>query len=312
MKLPKWAPSKLVETYKELKPNADAEQKHIEKLVASKQPSISWKTYLLREEAPYIGPNFVGHLHQIKIATRLLTKPVMESVWKNLERRNGSFKPVLSLYGGKEQARNLFAACVEAETRWINLPKRTKAESKRLYDDIAAMSLQLCELLIDVRGSSNFLDTRRYITQEKLKEFIDSLERDGHDIWSGFDDYLDHLLGELIPALPRILLLLNQRALEAAKNPHSVRQPRSPSAKLNFFIDELSSYFKKAYGTPLHSHVAAVVSALFDEDVAEDRVRALLRSRKSASKARSRRRSPGKEFCASGQFPAISTIRVWF
>lgn len=290
MKIPNWAPPALIEKYNELKPKADTEARWAQEHKAANRPIQDWKTYLESNERLYTGTRFPGHLSQLNILNSLITKRVMANVWKNLGRRQDSFKPAMSLFGGRDQARNLFGACVEAEISWINLPKRTKAESKKLHDDIAAVSLQLCGLLVEVLYTSDFSDTRRYIEKEKLKDFVEALAENGCEIWPGFDGYLDELLSGLLPAIPKILLTLHKQALEEAQNPHAVRQPNSPSAKANFFIDALSSYFKQVYGTPLHAHVAAITTALFDEDIGEDRVRALLRSRKAASKSYARKK----------------------
>jgi hypothetical protein len=290
MKIAKWAPSTLVEKYKELKPKADREARWAQEHKAANRPIPDWKTSLESNERLCMGTQFPGHLTQLKLLNGLITKTVMADVWKNLERRQDSFKPAMSLFGGRDQARNLFGACVEAEIGWINLPKRTKAESKKLHEDIAAVSLQLCGLLVEVLYTSDFSDTRRYIEKEKLKDFMEALAENGCEIWPGFNGYLDELLSGLLPAVPKILLTLQKQALKEAQNPHAVRQPHSPSAKTNFFIDALSSYFKQAYGTPLHAHVAAITTALFDEDIGEDRVRALLRSRKAASKSYARKK----------------------
>lgn len=45
------------------------------------------------------------------------------------------------------------------------------------------------------------------------------------------------------------------------------------------------------YGQPLHAHVAAVTSAVLGKNVDEDRVRALIRSRKQAAKRYARNKT---------------------
>jgi hypothetical protein len=97
------------------------------------------------------------------------------------------------------------------------------------------------------------------------------LEHDGHELWQGFDSYLDYLLSELLGTVPGILVELHKRASEQAKTPLVISQPNSPSAKVNFFIRWLSDYFIKSYGQPLHTHVAAVTNVLLGSDVDEDR-----------------------------------------
>jgi hypothetical protein len=74
--------------------------------------------------------------------------------------------------------------------------------------------------------------------------------------------------------LPAFLGKLALSARNLAKNPpKSVAQPNSPEGKLHHFVSELSLYFTRAYGTPLHDHVAAVASAVFSADVSPENVR---------------------------------------
>lgn len=210
-----------------------------------------------------MGMYFIGDVAKLRIIEPLVTKPIMETVWRNLRRREMRFKQIVSLNGDRGQPGNLVGACVEAEMRWLNLPKWTKTEYKKLHEEIASLALQLCELTTKVHNSRDLLDVRKYITDEQYKRLLDGLEYDDHEIWYGFEGYLDDVLSRVLPPVPRILLELHKRALEKAKQPRAVSQPKAPSAKLNFFISEISGYFTKSYGQPLHAHVAAVVSALY-------------------------------------------------
>ena len=282
---PTWAPTDLVQHLVELRPKAEEETKRAE---AGEIRVLDKKTDLEKGEL-YVGIRFIGHSTAYKIAKALISGPGMETVWKSLQRHKHSFKPQGFLFGGKTQARNLHGACVEAETRWINLPKRTTDESRKLHRNIAALSLELTELLLQVEAKE-LLDIRQFIDKEREREFLRALEHDGHDLWPGIDGYMSHLLGNLIEPMPGLLLKLHKRALHHAENPLAVSQPNSPNAKLNYFIRELSEYFNRAYNQPLHAHVAAVVSAVLNSDVDEDRVRALIRSRKTATKNRTRKK----------------------
>jgi len=214
----------------------------------------------------------------------------MQDVWEKLERRASRFKPLIrSLHGGKTCGKNLFGACVEAEIDWGATPKMTRTQSRKFYDNIAALALQLTELLVD-ESSRDLVEIRRFIEKEQLTHFVKELEHDGHELWYGFDGYLDYLLSELLGTVPGMLMKLHKRALEQAKAPLAISQPNSRSAKVNFFIRWISDYFIKSYGQPLHSHVATVTNAVLGSDVDEDRVRALIRSRKALVQRRTRQK----------------------
>lgn len=291
MKLPEWAPPELVEIYNRLRPKAEAAVKRARKLTDAKHPVLDWKYYIESGAPLNMGNPSLSDSSLFRLLEPLITNPSMQSVWKNLQRRKGDFQHVqLGMYGGSSQCVNLAGACFQAEHRWINLPKWTRAEFKKVHEDIAARALQLCELLVHMDHSRSMLDLGKYIEEEKLREFLTALEEDGLEDWPGLDGYLEHLIGEMLPSVPKLLLELHKRALEQAKRPYVVSQPNSRSARLNFFIQQLSSYFHKAYGQPLNAYVAGIVSAIFDEDVDEDRVRALLRARRQASQTRSRKK----------------------
>jgi hypothetical protein len=282
---PNWAPADLVLHAEQLRPRVEEEKKRIK---AAKLRIIDKKAELENRQL-HIGMYFVGSTTEYRIAQALMTAAGMAAVWKNLQRRVSSFKPVRSLHGGMAQACNLQGACVEIENRWINLPKLTRAESRKLHMNIAATSLQLTEQLLQVEAR-DLLDIRKFIDEEREKDFVKGLEKDGRELWYGFEGYLDYLLGEMLEPIPALLLKLHKRALEYANHPLVVSQPNSRNAKANYFIQELSKYFTKSYGRPLHAHVAAVVSAILQTDVSEDRVRALLRARKVAAKRFARKK----------------------
>jgi hypothetical protein len=87
--------------------------------------------------------NFLGDQAQLLVLRPLITKPEMESVWRSLHRRKGGYKPAMTFpYGSREQAGNLYGACMDIELSWSNLPMRTKAESRRYYESIANLALQ--------------------------------------------------------------------------------------------------------------------------------------------------------------------------
>ena len=284
---PAWAPSDLVSRIEELR---DKQREHSKRLKDAELRILDKRADLEKGQL-YIGRYYLMYDTQIEIGEALASSPGMELVWKRLLKRRSSFKPrPFLIAGGMTPASNLFGACVEIENNWINLPQRTRAQAREMYSSIAALSNQLIELLLEV-SSRDLLDVTSFIEHARRKAFIDSLEGDGHDIWYGFDGYLDHLLGELVEPIPGLLLKLQKRALEHAQQPVAVSQPNSRNAKINYFIQALSDYFTRSYGQPLHAHVAAVVNAVLGANADEDRVRALLRARKHRQHATRKKNS---------------------
>jgi hypothetical protein len=292
MKFPRWAPSDLVTKYTELEPKAVAETARAEAFARGEGDMKVYDPRKALEKGELrLGMYFLGNQAQLLVLRPLITKPEMESVWRSLHRRIGGFKPAMTFpYGSREQAGNLYGACMDIELSWSNLPMRTKAESRRYYESIANLALQLSDLLLADDHNRKLLDTRAYITKEQLEVFKEGLEKDDHEMWYGFDGYLDYLLGQLIQPLPYYLLQLHHRANEFAALPLAVKQPKSKSAKCNYFIEHLSSYFRRAYRSPLHAQVATVVSVVLGIDVDEDRVRALVRSRNVGVQSRARKK----------------------
>jgi hypothetical protein len=88
--------------------------------------------------------------------------------------------------------------------------------------------------------------------------------------------------------LPKFLRALAVLARERARNPRKVlAQPRSQKAKCHHFQMQLSRYFMRAYGQPLHKQVAQISSAVFSTNIDERTVRKLV-------KYRSKQRTPDK------------------
>jgi hypothetical protein len=282
-KVPTWAPDELVQLRNELLPKAQAEAERAK----AGTIEIFNKRKSLEDGHFYIGQYFSAAQVRLKILDALIVSEDMRDVWRNLKRREHSFKPVFRslLVACKTPASSLYGFCIEVEHDWLNMPKRTRAESKRLHTNIAERALQLTELLLEIEDG-HLLDTRKYIDPEQLTHFKKGLEKDGHEDWYGFDGYLDYLLGEVLPPVPCITLRLHKRALECAEQPLAVKQPKSPNARVHYFVRRISAYFVRSYGQPLHSHVAAIVRAICAVNVDEDRVRALIRvTQKSNEKA---------------------------
>jgi len=292
MRFPAWAPPELVSLHEELKPKAAEEEKRRK---AHLDGSAPMKVYdpreALEDGSLHVGKFFLGNAAQLKVLEPLVFDKRMAKVWRSLVSRT-TYKPYLFIpYGAKGKGGNLYGACMQVELEWHNLPRRTKAESKRYYESVAALAKQLGELLLQDDHNARLLDTRYYISESKLHNFTKALEADGHEIWYGFDGFLNEELGQLVQPLPYYLLQMHNKAKAMAAEPVAVKQPNSPSAKVNFYIDHLSAYFKAVYGMPLHANVATIVSVVLGKDVDEDRVRALLRSRKAATPPLTRKKS---------------------
>jgi len=278
MKSPSWAPKELVDAYNDLKAKVESiRDRPIRKYNAREA---------LEAGHLYVGDYFFGEPRQLEVLTALISGPGMEKVWTALERRRESFKPAdVFLFGRKTQAHNLLGACLMIEYHWVNVPRRTRAESKKLYEKIASHTNALIDLLLQSENRIHMLSMNAYVSPSRVEAFAKALEEDDHPIWYGFDGYLHHLIFEtLLEPLPAYLLILRNRALDFASQPAVVKQPKSKAAHANFYVERLSEYFQKAYGTPLHAHVATIVSSIFGIEMDEDRVRALLRIRKKKPK----------------------------
>jgi hypothetical protein len=278
MKIPSWAPPELVEAYKDLKAKVES------------KPNRPIPKYNPREALVagrlYVGDYFYGEARQLEVVSALIAAAPMQKVWTALERRKDSFKPVdVFPFGKKTQAHNLLGSCLLSEYHWVNVPMRTRAESKRFYEKIAGHADALIDLLLQSDFRSHLLSMRAYVSPSRIREFSDALVDDDHPVWSGFDGYLDNLIFEaLLEPLPAYLLTLVHRARDFASQPALVKQPKSKAAQANFYVERLSDYFNRAYGTPLHAHVATIVSSIFGMEMDENRVRAFLRTRKKKPK----------------------------
>lgn len=284
MKIASWAPKELVDAYNDLKAKVESTR---DRPIKKYDPREALEAGHL-----YVGDYVFGEPRQLEVLTALISAPEMKKVWAALERRKESFKPAdVFLFGRKTQAHNLFGACLLIEYRWVNVPMRTRAESKKLYNKIAKHTDALIDLLLHADESIHLLSMRAYVSPSRVKDFSDALFADEYaeddQQGSSFygDSYLEHLLFEtLFEPLPAYLLILLHRARDFAAKPAVVKRPNSKAAQANFYVERLSEYFQRAYGSPLHAHVATIVSSIFGMEMDEDRVRALLRTRKEKPK----------------------------
>lgn len=288
MSFPYWTPRELLALYKQIEPRTAEEARRRAAYVVAAEEPYDKKDALMRGEL-HIGRYFVGDVAQLNILVALMQEPRMRAVWKSLERRDGGYTPIPTLYGDQSQPGNLFGACVAALVDWINLPKRTKVEAQKIYENIASQAYQLAMALLTIEDRE-LLDTRTFIDRQHRTRFLQSLKKDGHDVWYGIDGYLYHLFGELLQPLPAMLLELNTRAKNYADSPSVVGQPNSPNAWKRFLIRAVSGYFMDCYGQRLHAQTAAVATAVLQEDISEDRVRALIRIQERSRPTRTRRK----------------------
>jgi hypothetical protein len=276
MKIPSWAPLELVDAFNDLEKEVIKERARATKAFDPRR--------MLEEGKLYVGKYFLGAEMQRQILSALITHQSMKSVWAALNRRAASFKPVnMFPYGRQTAAYNLYGACLTAEFRWLNLPRRTRTEARKLYGKIATHAGALADLLLQDSQNTALLSMNTLVPKHRFEAFRNGLLDDDHPNWGGFEHWLDILVYEtLLEPLPAYLLTLEKRAKALAIQPPAVKQPKSKAAKANFFVELLSEYFTKAYGSPLHAHVSTIVSAIFNTEIDEDRVRALLRTRKKS------------------------------
>jgi hypothetical protein len=231
--------SRIALDLQEIQPKALEQHRRTAEYLRKNPGKYDWKK-AVENDALHVGHYFIGTSTELDILQGLITSPRMKMVWAHLPRRATAFKPGrFFLARDKSQAGNLLGACIAAEDAWINVPKRTKVESRKLYGNIAALSIQLAERLLE-SDSREFMSVLKFIKPEKRQEFIDGLEHDDHKIWHGFDGYLDHLLDGLLPLVPGILLEMHNRALEQQQTSLAVAQPKSPDAKMRYYIRKLS------------------------------------------------------------------------
>lgn len=140
------------------------------------------------------------------------------------------------------------------------------------------------QLLVQIEHGRELLAVTKYLPTDFFKNFADSLET------SEPEGYLEFLLSENLPTIPKLLLKLHDRAKEHAEEPVGIPQPNAAGAEVHHFIRILSRYFLQSYGLPLHANVAAITTAVFKSDIEEDKVRALLRGDRASRDSRARRK----------------------
>jgi len=199
----------------------------------------------------------------------LLSAPDMKPVWQALARRKRRV-PAGETFVRTDSAA-FYAACETALINWAALPKRTRAEDRKLYQRIERTSIELINLIIESRNSE-ILRLQRFFQADWSAGLGDLFELDMKDA----DDYARFWIADRFPDTAELLENLAAQAAARARQPKGAPQPKAGSAAANFFARELSRYFRRAYGQPLHEHVAAVTSTVFGVATDANRIRKLV------------------------------------
>ncbi len=192
----------------------------------------------------------------------------------------------------RSPAAQLLGACEHVYLTFGFLPKIDTSSMKDHFRQIAKHSEALANLLpsahwhsvqryMDVMESLYFLESKSVSNIESMADML-RLKAD-----SVFQKFFAKSPGEFFPRatdpwsnLPGFLKRLSELARKLEKSPPKMMtQPNSPNAKLRYFQLELSRYFVRAYGQPLHKQVADIASAVFSVSISAENVRKLINYR---------------------------------
>lgn len=217
-----------------------------------------------------------------EIYTRLTTEPEMEKVWRTLTRRaredtyaHDFMERVL--HNLKPNDPETLAGMPRSQA--VNHSRKIAINAGQLIDLLRAVKLHEWQPAALVDGA---------LLHGALKKTITSMVRQGvvrladhiqprhvasvltSDLWSA-------KLGGIEAVLKKIALR-TQRIAQIAPRP---KKPHEATAPRVFFINQLSGYFRKAYGTPLHEQVAITANVVFQpsEPLTAARIAQLVKKR---------------------------------
>lgn len=239
-----------------------------------------------REYAPVFYP--LGFTDTaVAIFERLAGDANMEHVWQTLT----------SMFDDTRRLPDTWAFadfCYQTIGVWEHSPKRTRAEHKRYFQQIAddltdVASRVVCEPEFGAIGSIGAtVSPLEMVGDDMLEWLLEAMNADPIDgkiikTQKGAVGYLRFSLAEVIPDLFSYAEWMAATARRIAMQPSIGGRPHRDTAHRTFFIKHLSKWFRDHFGRPMHEVVAGVASALFDEAVTADTVRKAVQSEPDVS-----------------------------
>lgn len=266
---PEWAPSTLIETHKaESDGSCGPNSFDPESIIADAKAQFGGQ---MSEEAveslrQQLYRNVLASLpgrERTELLGRLLTDLRMKSVWKALEKRVANERDYHAFVN----------ACEHFITAWRGDNKRTAAERRAMFQEVAAAAANLQSLLCLCSEFDDY-SIKKLIDEEKIQWFIDVLPaRNTDDAW-----YASACLSEIIPSVQDVLQDIAQRATEYGEMEPVVKKPNSSNAQIHYFVRCLSNYCVRRYQQPLHEVVAITTAVVFGtQDLDSDYVRKIVK-----------------------------------
>jgi len=205
----------------------------------------------------------------------------MRKAWESLEKRRGCAEGDDRKWAeSNDYAEDLWLECLGIFETWSRTPKRSRAESAALFTRIADLAGQLgAELMSLETDPADSLLGLDLIEPKQVEDLVRALDiiYQAEKPMDGRHQLVGVLANDLLQPFTVMLIRLMCEAREKAKSNAGLTQPNSPDAIVHFFVRRLNAYFVEHYGARLHRQVSLVSSAIFNRDVTEESVRALVR-----------------------------------
>ncbi len=257
MKYPEWAPVILVERHKSRMDSDSSERKFKrgdpDTIVAEFE---KWCDGLVEKENIENYRRFLHHSLALGppdeettvLLDKMITKPMMEAVWKSLARR---IKEDIEFS-------HFFDVCEISMYGWRGAPRRTKEDQKKLNQEIHGTAEKLLDL-IKKSGEFDFYSMSDLIGDLSIYGLMDALDTQNEL------SYARSCVSNIMPRIEEVLEDISERVIQYREKESSVKKPGSKRAYIHYFVRALSHYLNSKYNQPLHEVVAVTTSVLFDD-----------------------------------------------
>jgi hypothetical protein len=241
-------------------------------------PDWVWDEYLDAMRADYPPTLHADVKDTYEMLAHLIESPLCSTVWRAMDRHAKQFAEIEASSLFHTVHTNQVRALVrEVENALCGLhgPERmTKAERAKVGRDIAKRAGQLRDLLQKLAGLEGLPDTELHGAEMAFFLPFEFMFAAGQVAKEQFEK--DRHVPSESPALSRLLmhtcygdLFGSLRAIERGaeafgSRPPVVPKPNAENAVRTYFIRKITSYFARAYGTPLREGTLALASMFFD------------------------------------------------
>jgi hypothetical protein len=274
---PDWAPESLVNlhklrldsTHRAKRPNIpNPEEEVAEMRKDERYKSHTEEQFQKLKESMYRWRLELPFNESDELLLKLISDQRMKEVWFSLARRRKAERDEI----------HFWRACEGAVLGWRGEPKITQKERLQILTNIQESLESLQNNMHKLKDFQHY-SINKLIDEQSVKFLLENLDAG----LSQIDEeervgYASFCLQEIVPPFDIVLMDIHAKAKEYMLDTVTVKKPNSGNAETHYFVRQLSSFFQRYFGQPLHESVAITASVVLNVDeIDSDYVRKLVK-----------------------------------